>query len=308
MSGLGNWPALVLTAGLGTRLRPLSSVRAKAALPVAGRAIVVRILERLQQAGIRRVVLNLHHKPESVTAQVGDGAALGLEVRYSWEPVLLGSGGGPARALPLLAADRFFIVNGDTLAGADLAALAADHIASGALATMAVTPADLDKYSAVLADASGIVTGLAPAGATPSGAATPWHFVGIQAVSAAAFAGVNPGVPSASVGGLYPRLAAASPGAVRVFPATGEFFDIGTPADYLDTVRRIAAAEHRSLDRGIGCRIDPTARLDGTILWDNVTIGAGAELTDSIVADGVTIPAGSRYYRQAITEDAVTRF
>src|SRR4051812_4418412 len=96
---LNKWPALVLTAGLATRLQPLSSVRAKAALPVAGVPIITRILEWLHRASIRRVVLNLHHRAETITSIVGDGSLLGLDVRYSWETEVLGSAGGPARAI-----------------------------------------------------------------------------------------------------------------------------------------------------------------------------------------------------------------
>jgi mannose-1-phosphate guanylyltransferase len=83
MTDLARWPALVLTAGLATRLRPLSNIRAKGAMPVAGSAIIVRILRWLQASGVRRVVINLHHKPETITALVGDGSELGLAVRYS---------------------------------------------------------------------------------------------------------------------------------------------------------------------------------------------------------------------------------
>src|SRR6478672_8495534 len=95
-------PALVLTAGLATRLRPLSFVRAKAALPVAGVPLVRRILTSLASAGITDVVMNLHHLPHTLTTLVGDGSDLGMTVRYSWETPVLGSAGGPRRALPLL--------------------------------------------------------------------------------------------------------------------------------------------------------------------------------------------------------------
>ena len=71
-------PALLLTAGLGTRLRPLSSVRAKPAVPVAGEPLVRRILGWLSSQGVRDVVLNLHHLPETICAVVGDGADLGV--------------------------------------------------------------------------------------------------------------------------------------------------------------------------------------------------------------------------------------
>ena len=111
--------ALVLAAGLGTRLRPLTFCRAKAAVPVAGVPLIRRHLARLAILGVRDVVVNLHHRPDTIAAVVGDGAALGTRVRYSWERVLLGSAGGPRRALPLLD-DRFFLINSDTLCDVDL--------------------------------------------------------------------------------------------------------------------------------------------------------------------------------------------
>src|ERR1041385_7127158 len=116
-------PALVLTAGLATRLRPLSFVRAKAALPVAGLPLVQRILRWLTSHGAHDTVLNLHPLPHTITAIVGNGATEGVRVRYSWEPIVLGSAGGPRRALPLLSSSTFLIVNGDTLTNVDVAAL-----------------------------------------------------------------------------------------------------------------------------------------------------------------------------------------
>src|SRR5207249_8272165 len=133
--------ALVLTAGLGTRLRPLTDVRAKAAIPVAGEPMVRRIVAWLTAHGVDDLVLNLHHRPETITAVMGDGGDLGARVRYSWEqPVVLGSGGGPRQALPILGADPFFIVNGDTITDVDLEALADAHGRTGALVTLALVP------------------------------------------------------------------------------------------------------------------------------------------------------------------------
>jgi len=306
MTRRAGWPALILAAGFGTRLAPLSGVRAKAALPVAGRPLIVRILEQLRAAGVARVVVNLHHRAETITRVVGDGRQLGLEVRYSWEPEVLGSGGGPARALPLLASDRFFIVNGDTLAQVDLAALADAHCAAGALATLAVAPADLSRYNAILADDEGRWAGVASRGSAPQGlSGRPWHFVGIQAVNASAFAGVSPAHASETVRAIFPRLSSERPGAVRVYPTSGTFFDIGTPADYFATVRRVAELEQKPLDRGTDVVVHPSAHVDRCILWDRVTVGPGARLTGCIVADGVTIPAGVGYDRMVITRETV---
>src|SRR6476620_11047959 len=120
-------PALVLTAGLATRLRPLSWVRAKAALPVGDRVIIQRILQWLAAQGVAEAVLNLHHLPHTISGILGDGAAEGLRVRYSWEMPVLGSAGGPRRALPLLSDRTFLIINGDTLTNVDIGALVDEH-------------------------------------------------------------------------------------------------------------------------------------------------------------------------------------
>lgn len=289
---MNNWPALVLTAGLATRLQPLSSVRAKAALPVAGTPLVSRILRQLHAAGIRRVVLNLHHRAETITRIVGDGSRLGLDVRYSWETNVLGSAGGPARAIPLLESDRFLIVNGDTLAGVDLQALASQHVDTNAVVTMAVVDGR-EGYNGVIAQSNGVVRGFGrQAGA--------FHFIGIQAVNAAAFAGVNPGEKSETVHGIYPAMIANRPEALRVFRSGAEFFDIGSPRDYFETVTTIAGREGQPIDRGAGCVVAADARLSNTILWDRVVIGAGAELTNCIVADDVIVPPGARYSHSSL--------
>jgi mannose-1-phosphate guanylyltransferase len=292
MSQLGSWPALVLTAGLGTRLQPLSSVRAKPALPVAGTPLVSRILHWLQGSGIQRVVLNLHHRAETITSIVGDGSGFGLDVRYSWETNILGSAGGPARAIPLLESDRFLIVNGDTLADVDLNAIAAQHIDTNAQVTMAVVHGR-EGYNGVIADAQGMVRGFGrEAGA--------FHFIGIQAVNASVFAGVSPDEKSETVHGIYPSLIARRPEAIRTFHTGAEFFDIGSPADYLHTAVTLAAREGRPLDRGPDCDVAADASLTNTILWDRVRVGAGATLMDCVVADDVIVPAGAKFSRASL--------
>ena len=138
--------ALVLTAGLGTRLRPLTYVRAKPAIPVAGEPLIRRIIAWLAGRGIRDLVLNLHHLPETLTAVVGDGADLDARVRYSWEqPVVLGSAGGPHLALPLIAAYTFFIVNGDTITDVDPRSVFRSHAASGARVPRFSTRSAVDR-------------------------------------------------------------------------------------------------------------------------------------------------------------------
>ena len=292
-------PALVLTAGLGTRLRPLTDVRAKAAVPVNGEPLARRVARWLAASGIRDQVYNLHHQPSTITACLGDGTGLGIRVRYSWEQPVLGSAGGPRHALPLLTdagAQRFLIVNGDTLTDVDLVALFERHQQSGARVTMSLirNPAP-DKYGGVVLSPEGYVRGFTRRG-TPGDS---FHFIGVQVVEADVFAGLTDGEPAESVSALYPTLIRASPGSVAAFVSDASFRDIGTPADCLRTSLELAAVEgDRLVSRG--ARIDPSAVVERTAVWDDVTIGAGARLDECIVADHVRIPAGAQYARCAI--------
>jgi NDP-sugar pyrophosphorylase family protein len=293
-------PALVLTAGLATRLRPLSRIRAKAALPVAGEPLVRRILKRLAHAGVEDVVLNLHHLPHTLTTLVGNGADLGLRVRYSWETEILGTAGGPRHALPLLDAPTFLIANGDTLTDIDIQALVDSHRASGALVTMAAIPnTQPDKYRGLVTDDRGILTGYAPPGSgVPS-----YHFVGLQVAEAEVFASLPDNAACETVDGLYPPLIGAGDGSLRVFVSSGECLDIGTPADYLQTSLLIAARERKDSIAGNRVTIAPDARIEDSVLWDDVELERGVNLRECIVTDGVRLPADTVWTRVTIRVD-----
>ena len=282
-------PAIVLTAGLGTRLAPLTDVRAKPAVPVAGTPVVIRILRRLSAQGVPHAVLNLHHRPETITGRVGHGRAVGLRVRYSWEPVVLGSAGGPRRALSLLG-PLFFIVNGDTLSDVTLAALFDTHRSSGARVTLAVMPHPApDRYGGVTVDADGRATGFVPAGR-----GRPAHFVGVQVAERSVFADLPEDQPRASIGDVYDRLIARDPHAVRVHEVSGAFHDIGTPRDYLAASLDVARTEELVTPMaGARTCIHETAEVTGCEVWDDVVIEADCRLTGCVVTDGVRVPAGT---------------
>lgn len=286
--------ALVLTAGFGTRLRPLTDVRAKPAIPVAGEPMVRRIIAWLAAHGVTDLVLNLHHRPESLTAVVGDGADLSVRVRYSWEPQILGSAGGPKLALPLLSADPFLIVNGDTITDVDPAGLIEAHAASGALVTLALVPnREFERYGGVAMDADGCVTGFVRRGPSAKGS---YHYVGVQVVRAAAFEAVPQGEAAGSIGGVYDTLIHQHSGSVRGVVSDAEFWDVGTVEDYWRTSTAFARRGNMA-DLGVGrrSRIDPSARLTRSILWDDVQIGADAVIEDCILTDGVRVAAGANH-------------
>jgi NDP-sugar pyrophosphorylase family protein len=289
--------ALVLTAGLGTRLRPLTDVRAKPAIPVAGTPLIRRIVTWLVSQGVDDLVLNLHHRPASLTARLGDGCDLGARVRYSWElPRILGSAGGPRLARAIVGADPFLIVNGDTLTDLDLSGLTETHTSSGALVTMALVPnREFLRYGGVLLDADGRVTGFVRPGPAAQGS---YHYIGVQLVAGHVFDAVQPGIAANSIGGIYDEWIAAQPGAVRGVVADAAFHDVGTPGDYWRASRALATIEGTTGSSvGTGTLIDPLAHVRQSVLWDDVHVGADVQLDECIVADGVVVPPGAVYRR-----------
>ncbi len=285
-------PTVVLTAGLGFRLDPITRYVAKPAVPVAGLTLIERVLGWLRHEGVRDVVLNLHHRPETITAVVGDGAHLGLRVRYSWEPVILGSAGGPRQALTLWPelAGPCLIVNGDTLTDVPLAPMLSAHRASGAQVTLAVVPNPrLDHYNGIRVDDERRVTGFAKKGHTDQ----TWHFVGVQVVNPAVFDRVPPGASAETVAGIYRDLVLEEPGAIRVWPVDAPFLDVGTPADYLNAVFEVAGDEREVVVEGTGASIHPTARLHRCVVWAGATVGPSAHLERCIVLAGAVVPAGT---------------
>lgn len=117
--------AMILAAGRGERLRPLTDQTPKPLLPVAGKPLIAHQLQWLQTAGISEVVINLHHLGEQIEAFCGDGAAFGVAIRYSHEDILLETAGGIVNALPLLGDDPFVLLNGDVFTNFAFASLPA---------------------------------------------------------------------------------------------------------------------------------------------------------------------------------------
>jgi NDP-sugar pyrophosphorylase family protein len=290
-------PALVLTAGLGTRLDPLTRLVAKPAVPLGDRSLVEHILRWLHREGVRDVVMNLHHRPASITGIVGDGAHLGLSVRYSWEHPILGSAGGPRRALPLLASDTFLIVNGDTLCDFPLAPVIDAHFRSRADVTLAAVPHPRPHhYNGIAADPEGRVIGFVPKGREAEGT---WHLVGVQVVNSRVFATLPDGEPAETVAGIYRTMVAETPGRVRVCPVSTSFIDVGTPADYLDAAI--------GLETPTTGNVNASAEVRASIVWPEAVVEADAHLSEVVVAGPVTVPRGAQLQSSVIVPAAVVR-
>lgn len=283
-------PALVLTAGLGTRLRPLTDRLAKPALPVGNDALVTRILRQLATQGIEDAILNLHHLPASVARVVGDGAGTGVRVRYSWEqPRLLGSAGGIRHALPLVNCSTLLVVNGDTLCDLPIRSLVEAHHDADALVTLGLMPHPIPgAYGGVQVADDGRIEGFPGRHAS----VPTWHYPGVQVVEREVFADLPDQVPMESVREVYPRVMQAQPTRVRgqVFDAT--FRDIGTIAHYVATCRDLAG-DSAGNTVGAGAAVAGSAVLADTVVWAGGSVGPDCHLTGCVVTDQAVVPAGT---------------
>lgn len=148
--------ALVLAAGMGERLRPLTGMTPKPMLQLGGRPLIHYPLAMLRRGGVTEVAINVHHLASAVSRGLGDGSKLGLRITYAPEPVLLGTGGPLNGLREFLRGNEntFVIANSDTILDLDLRAMLALHRDRAALATIALFhPANLDYYSRLEIDA-----------------------------------------------------------------------------------------------------------------------------------------------------------
>lgn len=152
--------AMVMAAGLGKRLRPLTYEIPKPLVPVANRPIMEHILTRLGRDGFGEVVANLHWFPETIRDHFGDGSGLGIELTYSHEQRLLGTAGGVRNVREFFGSEPFVVMAGDALTDIDLAGFARAHAESGRIATLAVKRVtNTTEYGVVVTGSDGRVVG-----------------------------------------------------------------------------------------------------------------------------------------------------
>lgn len=152
--------AMIMAAGLGTRLQPLTGLIPKPMTPILNRPAVYHILRLLHRHGITEVVVNLHHFPDTITTYFGGGSWLGMSITYAYEEQLLGTAGGVKNNEGFLTGDTFLVLSGDSLTDLDLTAALATHRAKGGIATIAVKQVeDPSQYGVVVLDEDDRVLG-----------------------------------------------------------------------------------------------------------------------------------------------------
>ncbi len=300
---------MVLAAGLGQRMRPLTLLRAKPVLPVLGRPLVAHTLERLARAGIRDVVVNLHHLPDTVTSALGTGKRFGLRIRYAHEPRILGTGGGPRAVRELFESGPVMLVNGDVWFDFDLRRIAAAYRSSGAPGLLALRPMRAgESYSAVVADRRGRILSIAGRPRPASG--TTSMFTGIHVLDSRLLERLPEGA-SDSVQDLYVPMLAEGARLVGVRPA-GAWYDFGRPSLYRDAqlgmlgrrgLRQVLVGSAARIASGarvarsvIGprARVAASSRVERSVLWEGAVVERGAQVRGSILTAGAVVLDGER--------------
>jgi NDP-sugar pyrophosphorylase family protein len=151
---------MIMAAGKGTRLRPITDLVPKPMAPIANRPALDHIIRLLRRHGLTDIVMNLHHLPDTITGYFGDGSTMGVHLQYSFEAELLGTAGGVKNNEAFLNDGTFLVMSGDALTDIDLTGLIAAHKRNGSIATLAVKEVeDPSLYGVIVADDDGRVVG-----------------------------------------------------------------------------------------------------------------------------------------------------
>jgi NDP-sugar pyrophosphorylase family protein len=226
--------AMILAAGEGMRLRPITETVPKALVEVGGRPLIDYALDTVRRAGLTEVVINLHHLGDLIRDHVGDGSAHGLRALYSAEDPLLGSGGGIVHARSLLGDATFVTLNADTIVDVDLEAIATYHRDKGAMATMVLREDPrMADFGLIRTDAGGRIrrfldhTG---PGAPADDVLEAFMYSGVQVLDPGVFR-YMPGQGAFSITAVtYPDMLAADE-PLYGYPFKGRWITVGTPAE-----------------------------------------------------------------------------
>jgi len=303
---------MVLAAGLGTRLLPLTNKRPKCLMPVMNRPLLGLWLERLAAWGVERAVVNTHHLASMVSAWTGGNTPPGLEVRLSHEPQILGTGGGLVAARPWLGRAPFLLVNADVLATAPAPELAQVQAETGALAVLGVV--DEPSINSVALDQAGRLLGFAGDEGLPASAR--WRTYSGLACLTPEFLDLLPARGFSSlVQGL--RAARAQGGLVLGVELGGFWDDLGAAQRLLALHHRLvqdppAGLEFlvppRPLVLGPGARVEPGGRVQGmAVLGAGAVVEDGALVSDSLLFPGARAAAGSRVQEAVLGDGFVAQ-
>ncbi|MFN8110644.1 MAG: NDP-sugar synthase [Thermoleophilia bacterium] len=310
--------AVILVGGEGTRLRPLTATRPKPMMPLVDRPFVAHQLDHLRRFGVTDIVFSCGYRPDALEAHFGDGAGIGVKLRYVVDPMPLGTAGAVVNALELLGTDDVLVLNGDVLTDLDLAAMIEGHRTSGARATIALTPVeDPSAYGLVrLREDRSVLEFVEKPGPDQLIPGEPFRInAGTYLLSREVVASIPTGRACSIEREIFP--AVAEQGGLFGHPSDAYWRDIGTPSSYLDAHRDVLAGRVRTdsptgdaylgagtlvapgavvgggASLGAGCVVEEGAVVEGAVVGDGAHVAAGARLAGCVLGCGVRVGAGA---------------
>lgn len=288
---------MILAAGLGTRLYPLTAFRAKPTIPFLNRPLLHYARDLLLGAHITEIVVNSHHLPHSISKALdGEAHAEGHQISFSHEEEILGTAGAIGKVRDWLQGDTFVVCSGKIYFEQDLEPVIRFHHDQGNLVTLVLVPhSKQDSYASVQVDDQNNITGFRPKGEGNS-----FVFTGVHVLDPQVFDFIPEG-RSETVNEIYPRLIQEGH-RVQAFVSEAYWCECSTAGNYLS--KSLEVLRRRNLDNlmahavGSSCdgviaapsvRIGPGCVLKNSILWDDVTIGEGSALSRVIVTGEVTL-------------------
>ena len=280
--------AMVMAAGLGTRLQPLTDFLPKPMMPIANRPVLHHLLNLLHRHDVHEVGVNLHAYPEMIQSYFGDGSNLGMSIHWSHEPELLGTAGGTKKLEEIWAGETILVTSGDGLHDIDVTALLGHHRRTGAIATLAVKPVeDPSAYGVVILDRDTRVRGFQEKPRRDE-ARSDLANCGVYAIEPELLDRIPPETFVDFGADVWPNLVATGE-SLYAYTTMAYWNDVGDldqlRNSILDAVLGNVKVEipGEEVTPGIwaasGCRIDPSAQIVApVVLGENVTIEAEAQV------------------------------
>jgi mannose-1-phosphate guanylyltransferase/phosphomannomutase len=294
---------MVLAAGAGERMRPLTDHLPKPLLPIALRPVMSYILEHLGRHGFTNVVANVHHRAQQIMDCLGDGSRYGVHLTYSYEEKLWGSAGSVKRNQDFFGREPFLVIGADDLTGMDLGALVENHRRARAIASIGLVEVqETSQFGIVVTDESGRIQRFVekPKDPAPSRTANTQIYL------------FEPEILDLIPGGewydfgfnVFPELVAGGR-PFYGFTLPGYWRDIGSAADYLAAQEDVMQGRVRSSIQGAqpkpgiwvgeGCEIHPEAKLvPPVVIGSGCRVGAGAVVGGTTaIGEDVVVPSGT---------------
>ncbi len=304
--------AMVLAAGLGTRLRPLTLECAKPAIPLSGQPLMCRLIERLRAEGVTEFRLNLHHLPHTIERVFESDSETDWPVSFSFEPEILGTAGGLKANESFFDDEPLIMVSGDIVLDFPLKEALAFHRSSGAIATLVLRPQKPPyQFTPLQMDKDGRLDNFSGLGLDNAPESVTYLFASVHILEPRIFDYIPPGRFWEIIKQAYPAAIAEGEAVLGYSVGQGYWNALDDAVRYLQAQRYLLRKEQD--DRSTfystqaqifpltqlgpfvsieeGCVVESRARVENSILWRNARVRSGISLKNCIIGSGVTIDA-----------------